>query len=107
MMIRALILSGAALLGGAVPAVQAGQANANGKDGAHPGLAVGQDPKLLQITRETNAGAGNGGEFYRVCGFTGRAHGMCSMEDKDPGNSQLHNESPECDVVRCEFDPRG
>lgn len=106
MTIRTLILCGAALLGGASAAAQAGPGHANGND-AHPGLAIGQDPKLLQTTRDTNAGAGNGGEFYRVCRFTGRAHGMCSLEDRDPGNSQQHNESPECDVIRCDFDPRG
>lgn len=105
MMMRALVLSGISLLGGIATVVQAGQNNPNGS--ANPGLAIGQNPKLLQITRETNAGAGNGGEFYRVCSFTGRAHNMCSMEDRDPGNSQQHNQSPECDVIRCEFDPQG
>lgn len=69
-----------------------------------PGLAVGQDAKLLQTTRDANAGAGNGGEFQRVCNPK-RAHRMCSMVENDPGNSQQHNESPECDIVQCAFDP--
>lgn len=72
--------------------------------GTPQGLAVGQNAKLLQITRDTNAGAGNGGEFYRVCDPK-RAHKMCSTTDRDPGNSQMHNQSPECDIVKCEFDP--
>lgn len=107
MMIRSLILAGVILLGGTISTVHAGQGNANAYGGSHQGLAVGQNPKLLQTTRDTNAGAGNGSEFYRTCSFTGRAHNMCLIEDRDPGNSQWHNQSPECDVIYCEFDPRG
>lgn len=68
------------------------------------GLAVGQNDKLLQTTRDSNAGAGNGGEFQRVCNPK-RAHRMCSMVENDPGNSQQRNQSPECDIVQCVFDP--
>lgn len=73
--------------------------------GTPQGLAVGQNAKLLQITRDTNAGAGNGGEFYRVCNPK-RAHKMCSTVDMDPGNSAQNNQSPECEIVNCNFDPR-
>jgi len=62
------------------------------------GLAVGQDPKLLATTRMSNAGAGNGGEFVK-CDKKG-----CEKEtDVDPGNSGIHNESPECDFIKCEI----
>lgn len=103
MIIRTLVLAGTTWFAGA--ALAAGQSQSDGNDGASQGLAIGQHPKLLQVTRQTNAGAGNGGEFYRVCSFTGKAHNMCSLADRDPGNSQLHNQSPECDVIGCEFDP--
>lgn len=105
MMIRAFMLSGAAVLAGMVLQVQAGQSPSNGH--TPQGLAVGQHPKLLQITRDTNAGVGNGSELYRSCSFTGSAHNMhnlCSDQDRDPGNSQQHNQSPECDdALFCDF----
>lgn len=107
MIIRALILCAATALAGTVPAVHAASGNAQGDGRANPGLAIGQDPRLLQTTRDTNAGAGNGGELYWTCSFTGRAHNMCSLDDRDPGNSGLHNQAPECDSLFCEFDPQG
>lgn len=105
MTMKAFILAAAALLGSTVSAVHAGQGNPHRSGTSSNGLAIGQNPKLLQITRDTNAGVGNGSEFYWRCSFTGRAHNMCSREDLDPGNSNLHNQSPECDVIACDFDP--
>jgi hypothetical protein len=70
------------------------------------GLAVGQNPKLLQDTRTSDAGAGNGGEFVRVCNIRGgRAHRMCSYQEIDPGSSGENNQSPECNEINCTFDP--
>ena len=78
------------------------------------GLGIGQDPKLLQMTRDANAGAGNGGEFIRVKGSFSvigcSAHNMSGCfstkyVEIDPGNSGAHNQSPECDVIGCVFDP--
>lgn len=76
------------------------------------GLAVGQDPKLLQSTRDSNAGAGNGSDLVRSCriDFGGGGHKMkmiCTVQEIDPGNSLGHNQSPECDYVGCTFDPHG
>ncbi len=77
------------------------------------GLAIGQSPKLLQMTRDSNAGAGNGGEFIKVKGSFSvigcSAHNMsgCSSTkyvEIDPGNSGAHNQSPECDLIGCVFD---
>jgi uncharacterized membrane protein len=74
------------------------------------GLAVGQNPKLLQYTRDSDAGAGNGNDLVRSCkiDFGGGAHHMkmnCTSQEIDPGNSHDHNQSPECDYIRCTFDP--
>ena len=78
------------------------------------GLAIGQDPKLLQMTRDSNAGAGNGGEFIKVKGGFSvigcSAHNISSCfatkyVEIDPGNSGAHNQSPECDLIGCIFDP--
>ncbi len=76
------------------------------------GLAVGQNPKLLQSTRDSNAGAGNGADLVRSCkiDFSSGAHGMkfvCTVQEIDPGNSHDHNQSPECDYLNCSFDPQG
>ena len=76
------------------------------------GLAVGQNPKLLQNTRDSNAGAGNGGESIRSCriDFGGGAHNMkmnCTAQEIYPGNSHEHNLSPECDYVDCTLNPQG
>jgi hypothetical protein len=74
------------------------------------GLAVGQNPKLLQYTRDSDAGAGNGNDLVRSCKFNfgGSAHNMaamCTSQEIDPGNSYDHNQSPECDYIKCTFDP--
>lgn len=77
------------------------------------GLAVGQNPKLLLQTRTSDAGAGNGGEFgKKKCSynFGAGAHDMasafvCSAPEFDPGNSQEHNQSPECEILNCSFGP--
>ena len=80
------------------------------------GLAIGQSPKLLQMTRDSNAGAGNGGEFIKVKGSFSvigcGAHGMGMLGcfsskyvEIDPGNAGPHNQSPECDLIGCVFDP--
>ena len=78
------------------------------------GLAIGQNPKLLQMTRDANAGAGNGGEFIVVKGSFSvigcNPHNMSSCfspkyVEIDPGKSGAHNQSPECDLVGCAFDP--
>ena len=50
------------------------------------GLALGQDRKLLVITRASNAGIGNGGEF-----------GKTETDDADPGNSGDHNQAADED----------
>lgn len=101
MMIRVLTLCSAAMLGGLAAQVQAGPSGSH----APQGLAIGQNAKLLQMTRETNAGVGNGSELYRTCSFTGSAHNMCATQDRDPGNSQQHNQSPECDdALFCDSD---
>lgn len=76
------------------------------------GLAVGQNPKLLQSTRDSNAGAGNGGDLVRSCkiDFGSGAHNIkmnCTVQEIDPGNSHDHNQSPECDYVNCTFGPHG
>ncbi len=80
------------------------------------GLAVGQNPKLLQSTRDSNAGAGNGGEFIKVKGSFSvigcSAHNMSGCFSSkyveiDPGNAGQHNQSPECDYLNCTFDPHG
>ena len=80
--------------------------------GPGKGLAIGQNPKLLQNTRDSNAGAGNGADLVRSCkiDFGGRAHNMslkCTVQEIDPGNSHDHNQSPECNYVNCTFDPHG
>lgn len=78
------------------------------------GLAIGQNAKLLQMTRDANAGAGNGGEFIKVKGSFSvigcSAHNMSGCfstkyVEIDPGNSAAHNQSPECDLIGCVFDP--
>ena len=78
------------------------------------GLAIGQSPKQLQMTRDSNAGAGNGGEFIKVKGsfsiFGCSAHNMSgcfswTYDEIDPGNAGQHNQSPECDLIGCVFDP--
>ncbi|NJD25674.1 MAG: hypothetical protein FIB06_09760 [Betaproteobacteria bacterium] len=76
------------------------------------GLAIGQNPKLLQYTRDSDAGAGNGNDLVRSCKFNfgGSAHNMaamCTSQEIDPGNSHDHNQSPECDYIKCAFDPHG
>jgi hypothetical protein len=76
------------------------------------GLAVGQNPKLLQNTRDSNAGAGNGGEFVRSSriDFGSGAHNIkmrCTAQEIDPGNSHEYNKSPECDYVECTLYPQG
>lgn len=73
-----------------------------GNDGNNPGqgLAVGQDPLLLKITRESDAGAGNGGEFLLKNCAPGRKRCQKSKFDSDPGNSGKHNQSPECDYIK-------
>lgn len=104
MMVRTFMLSAVAMLGCIGSLALAAQ------PGGHDprGLAVGQNAKLLQITRDTNAGLGNGSELYRKCSFTGSAHnmnGLCSYQDRDPGNAQQHNQSPECDdALFCDSD---
>ncbi|NJD36618.1 MAG: hypothetical protein FIA96_17635 [Betaproteobacteria bacterium] len=79
-----------------------------------PGLAIGLNSKLLQMTRDANAGAGNGGEFIKVKGsFSAIGCGAHNMSgcftstyvEIDPGNSGVHNQSPECDLIGCIFDP--
>lgn len=78
------------------------------------GLAIGQDSKLLQMTRDANAGAGNGGEFIKVKGSFSvigcNPHNISSCFSSkyveiDPGNAGVHNQSPECDLIGCVFDP--
>lgn len=78
------------------------------------GLAIGQDSRLLQMTRDANAGAGNGGEFIKVKGSFSvigcGAHNMSGCFSSkyveiDPGNSAANNQSPECDLIGCLFDP--
>ena len=78
------------------------------------GLAIGQSPKLLQMTRVANAGVGNGGEFIRVKGSFSvigcSSHNMAGCfspkyVEIDPGNSGTHNQSQECDFFGCVFDP--
>lgn len=104
MMVRTFMLSAAAILGCMASTAQAVQPDSRGPQG----LAIGQNANLLQDTRDTNAGVGNGSELYRTCSFTGSAHnmnGLCSNQDRDPGNSQQHNQSPECDdALFCDSD---
>jgi hypothetical protein len=78
------------------------------------GLSIGQNAKLLQMTRDANAGAGNGGEFIKVKGSFSiigcSAHNMSSCFSSkyveiDPGNSGDRNQSAECDLIGCVFDP--
>jgi hypothetical protein len=75
------------------------------------GLAIGKNPKLLQSTRDSNAGAGDGSDIVKSCkiDFSSGAHKMkmaCTVQEIDPGNSHDRNQSPECDYVNCTFDPR-
>jgi hypothetical protein len=55
------------------------------------GLALGQNPKLLAITREANAGIGNGAEI-----------GKTEADDADPGNAGSHNQAADedCGLVK-------
>lgn len=78
------------------------------------GLAIGQNQKLLQMTRDSNAGAGNGGEFvvvkrsFSIIGCNPHDMASCfktTYAEIDPGNSGSHNESPECAAYGCTFDP--
>lgn len=101
MTVRTFVLSAAAMLGCMASVAHAAQSGGHDPQG----LAIGQNAKLLQDTRDTNAGIGNGSELYRTCSFTGSAHNMCSVQDRDPGNSQRHNQSPECDdAMFCDAD---
>lgn len=77
-------------------------------------LAIGQNAKLLRMTRDANAGAGNGGEFISVPGGFSvvgcSAHNITgcfstTYVEIDPGNSGANNQSPECDLFGCVFDP--